>query len=489
MSIKFSRRWFNPLYFILNKIVEDPSIRTVLVYGGKSSSKTVSIAQILSKEALVNGASTIAYRKQSNSIDTTLKKSFHLAQDNMRIDNAFDRLDKEYRCVNKAEIVLKGIDTEEKAKGIESYRYVFLDELNHFTYLEYEQFQLSLRGIRGQKVFAAWNPVDENSWVKLDLVDRERFSLCDDFGKLPCEDSFIKISEDRKTILIKTTYVDNYWIVGSPCNTYGYRDDNLIAQYEKLRTTNYNSYKVNVLGEWGKTEFGGEFLKQWRSEIHTDTCLYNPRLAIRLIFDENVNPYFPCGIFQVDEDNKTSYLIHVITMKNPDNTVKSMCREIRRKLHEWGHKEAVYIGGDATSQKQDVKQEKGHDLFRLIMNELSDYNLRRIVGTSNPSVRMSADFLNSILENEIYDLKFRVDKSCRAAITDYENTKEDKNGKIDKKTVTDPVTKVSYQPYGHFVDITRYYFVQTFPREYATYQRGDILKTLSVGKNVSRNVY
>jgi hypothetical protein len=141
-------------------------------------------------------------------------------------------------------------------------------------------------------------------------------------------------------------------------------------------------------------------------------------------------------------------------------------------LRAWGHKEAVYVGGDATSKKEDVKQEKGHDFFKLIISELQEFKPERRVLTSNPSVRMSADFLNSILEEEIYGIKFRVNKSCRVVILDYENTKEDKNGKVDKSTVTDPDTKISYQPWGHFVDITRYFLCYVFSSEYSEYQSG-----------------
>ncbi len=489
MSLTLDKKWFNPLYFVLNSIIKDPTIRTVLVYGGKSSSKTVSIAQIIVKESAVHGASTIAFRKESTIIRTTLKKSFNLAIDGMYLYPIFNKFDLSYRCANKSEIILKGLDSDEKAKGIESYKYVYLDELNHFEYAEYEQFQLSLRGISGQKVFASWNPVDENSWVKTELVDKLTLAETDKFGVLPCSDSFIKISDDGKTVLIKTTYPDNYWIVGSPCGTYGYRDENLILEYDNLRTRNYNSYNVNVLGEWGKTTFGGEFLKQWRSESHTGTYPYNPKLAIHLIFDENVNPYFPCAFFQIGDNQKDVRLIHAIALKNPNNTVVQMGREITRKLLEYGHKEAVYVGGDATSQKDDVKTEKGHDLFRLIMNEIQQFAPRRAVMRSNPSVRMSADFVNSILENQYDGINIGVDKSCRTAIADFENTKEDKNGKVDKKTVTDPVTKVSYQPYGHFVDILRYFITHNFHSEYTKFQTGNLSVTITSSKNIAKSRY
>lgn len=490
--VKFNKKWYNPLYFILNDIIKDDTIRTVLVYGGKSSSKTISICQIIAKECYVKGVNSIAYRKESAIIPTTLKKSFNLSIDSMYLHPAFEKQDRRYLCTNQggasSEIVMKGLDDPEKAKGIESYKYVYLDELNHFEQTEYEQFNLSMRGIRGQKLFGSWNPVDENSWVKTDLVDKYEF--VESKWKLPSENSFVNISTCGKVILIKTTYEDNYWVVGSPCSTYGYRDENLIYEYENLRTKNFNSYKVNVLGEWGKTVFGGEFLKCWKSETHVGDYQYNPSQAIYLYFDENVNPYFPCGFFQVGNDQKSPRLIHIIAAKNPNNKINWVCAEIKRKLQVWGHKEAVYVGGDATSQKDDVKMEKGDDMFRLIINQLQEFKPQRRTTNSNPSVRMSKDFFNSILEGDVKSMSFGVDKSCRVAILDFENTKEDKNGKVDKSTVTDPLTKVSYQPYGHFVDLTRYFLCNTFANEYVNYQRGDIQNSFTFGKNIhSKNSY
>ncbi|HXR84319.1 MAG TPA: phage terminase large subunit [Hanamia sp.] len=491
--IRLNKKWYNPLYFILNQIIKDTSIRTVLIYGGKSSAKTVSICQLLVKECYVKQANSIAYRKESVIIPTTLKKSFNLAIDNQYLHPAFEKQDRRYLCTSAgngiSEIVLKGLDDPEKAKGLESYKYVYLDELNQFQQTEFEQFNLSLRGIEGQKIFASWNPVDSNSWVKTDLVDMYEFTETDKFGKLPSENSFVKISSCGKVILIKTTYLDNYWVCGSPDGSYGYRDENLIAEYEGLATKNANSYKVNVLGEWGKTVFGGEFLKCWRSETHAGNYPYDSRQAIYLYFDENVNPYFPCGFFQVGRDLKSPRLIDIIAAENPNNKISWMCREISRKLIEWGHAERVYIGGDATSQKEDVKLEKGDDMFRLIMNGLSQFKPERKTTKSNPSVRMSADFFNSILEGAVPGMSFGVNIKCRKAILDFENTKEDKNGKIDKKAVTNPITKISYQPYGHFVDLTRYFLANTFAEEYERYQRGNKIFAPVVGKNFSKNTY
>ncbi len=505
MPVTFDRKWFNPLYFILNELFKDNSIRTILVYGGKSSSKTISIAQMIVKECFIRGANTMAFRKTSNAIPGTLKKSFTKSIDGMYLHPVYEKQDRRYLCQNQgrfiSEIVLKGLDDEEKAKGIESYKYVYLDELNQFLASEFEQINLSLRGIEGQKILGSWNPVDENSWVKLELVDK--FEWIETNHKLPCPNSFVKKSVCGKVVLIKTTYEDNFWITGSKgkkytvngvetivTEDYGYRDENIIYQYEEItRKSNAQSYKVNVLGEWGKTVFGGEFLKAWRSEVHTGSYPYNPELAIYLYFDENVNPYLPCGIFQISKDLKTLYLIHVLAKKNPENTVKHICSDINSYLRRMNHKESVYVGGDPTSQKEDVKQEKGYDMFKIIMSFLVDWKPKRATLSGSPSVKTSKEFVNDILEFNQLGITICVDKNCRTAIIDFENTKEDKNGKVDKSTVTDPVSKVSYQPYGHFCDILRYMVCFMFSKEYAEYQRGGKESPMSLGVRKSKSGY
>src|SRR3990167_11138317 len=102
-SANFDKKWFNELFFILNDILKDDSIRIVLVYGGKSASKTVSICQLLAKEAYVHKASTIAHRKESSTIPTTLKKTFNLSIDKIFLYPAFENQDRrsEERRVGK----------------------------------------------------------------------------------------------------------------------------------------------------------------------------------------------------------------------------------------------------------------------------------------------------------------------------------------------------------------------------------------------------
>jgi hypothetical protein len=160
-----------------------------------------------------------------------------------------------------------------------------------------------------------------------------------------------------------------------------------------------------------------------------------------------------------------------------------MGRVLMAKFRKWRHTGHVYVCGDSTSQKDDVKQEKGFDLFRLLINELDEVKPIRRVAKSNPNVRPSADFFNAILDYNEQGISFVANETCRTAILDYENTKEDKNGKVDKRTVTDPVTKVPYQPYGHYVDLTRYLITTVFSSQYAKFQTGIIKPLVVVGRD------
>jgi len=208
--LRLKKDWFNPLYFHLLKYIEVPTIRKIMIYGGKSSAKTFSIAQLLSIKAYTQKASSICYRKEQTTIKTTLKPAFVKSIEGCYLQNVTDVMDFQINSVSDAKIVFRGLDTEGKVKGIEGFKYLLFDELDHYTEEEWLQANLSLRGIENQKLFATWNPVDENIWIKKELdtyqwtdlpliVDDNQHSKLDD-------GSSVQLSNEGKILLIKTTY-------------------------------------------------------------------------------------------------------------------------------------------------------------------------------------------------------------------------------------------------------------------------------------------
>ena len=429
--------------------------RYLVLKGGAGSGKSIAAVQkIILRVTTERGHRILCIRK----VATTIRNSiYQLLVDKLLEYDIFSEFTinkSEMRFTHNAtgnEILCAGMDDPEKIKSIAGITSVWCEEATELDELDFNQLELRVRGeTENYKQFIiTFNPISEQHWLKGRFFD------------VP----------DTETLILHTTYKDNSFL-----------DADYIHHLTERVKANPNLHKVYVLGEWGKVDFGGEFLKSWSTVKHTTIVPYDPSLAIWLSFDENVNPYFPCGIFQISDDNEIR-MIDCIALKNPDNTTKVMGRTILAKLRQWRHNGFVYVCGDSTSQKDDVKQEKGFDLFRLLINEIDEVKPIRRVSKSNPNVRPSADFFNAILEYNEQGISFIVDESCRVAILDFENTKEDKNGKVDKKTVTDPVTKVSYQPYGHIVDLTRYLVTTVFSSQYARFQTGIIKPLVVVGRD------
>lgn len=406
-----------------------------MVYGSKSSAKTFSISQLLEVLAKTQNCSSIAYRKEQSTIKTTLKKSLIGAIESIRFGSAFTVMDFQIVCSNRQQIVLKGLDEEGKIKGIEGFKYLLFDELNHFTADEWRQANLSLRGIPGQKLFATWNPVDENSWIKkyIDTHDwTDLPSILDDDPMTQMhETSFIRISDDGKTILIKTTYLDNKWIVGG--DGYGFRDENLIYEYDLEAKYNMNSYRVNVLGEWGKADVTKPAARNFNNEKHVsrEPLQLDHNKTVYFVQDFNVDPMatLVCQMWQ-DQNGHHIRIIDEIPLFN--SGVVDLCVKLKQTytnkilaLSEWT--------GDETGNSRNTSQQiiRGQHLtnWKYIDGELN-LGRRLKLPKRNPLEKDRLDLMNMILA---LHPDFLISPTCKTLINELMFTEVDDEGKLIKK--------------------------------------------------------
>lgn len=302
-------------------------------------------------------------------------------------------------------------------------------------------------------ILATCNPT--NNWVKRRIYDKwEKNDLSDNWLYIPSK------------------------ITDNPFLTEDYKDN--------LKNMPRYQYEVFVEGNWNlQLKTGGEFYKCFELDKHIGVTTYNPELPLHISWDENVNPYLPCGIFQIQ--GKNIIMVDEIAGINPRNTIKSVCAEIRRKYPV--HTAGMFVYGDATANKQDVKLEKGHNFYYLIMQELAEYKPKNRVSSSNPSVAMRGNWINTILENELDNMKVVIGEHCKLTIADFIHTKEAADGTKAKETERDNVSKVSYQKYGHFTDLFDYLLCSAFANEFHKYQHGNRGMSISMGKNTSKHGY
>lgn len=494
----FSKRLFNPNFYHLIIEMGNAARRFLFAYGGSSSAKSYSIAQaIIIYCCLIEGSDTLVFRKVSATITKTIYKDFEVIIKNLGLEDYFTLQHLKIKCYNGSVIDFSGIDDAEKIKGISSYKRVFMEEVSEFEHSDYKQVRKRLRGTKGQQIIAAFNPIDVDHWLKTEIFDAQKENhlntelnsdnldeLANLLGDLDISTANSSITEkwEGEPILVegvthppnfvvmKSTYKNNFWVSGSPCEEFGFYDVQTIADFESDRVNDWDFYNIYALGNWGKLNKGGECYKNFDTARHTGLFNYDPEKSLHLTFDENVNPYMTLDVFQAEE--LSTWQIDEVCLPDPRNTLTETLKEFKSKYPPNGN--SVYIYGDATSKKADVKLEKGKNFYTLIENQLRawGYVTKNRVASSNPNVEVRINWLNNILSVDGYDdIDIKIGANCPKTIADYKYLKASSDGKKHKEKVRNPVTKVSYEKYGHNTDANDYFYCTYYQSSFRKYSK------------------
>lgn len=463
-SIEFEAEHFNELYFEIEDAFNNIDVRYIFAYGGSSSSKTYSICQrfvLYMMEGEFNNS--FVFKKISSKIDSTIFATFKKIINDWGLNEYFIIQKHHIECKETGSFTsFSGLDDADKVKGLEGYKKIYIDELDQIAFYDWQQLETRLRGQEGQQIIAAFNPVSELNFIKVEILDKE------ELYDVPCKSVDLKqINKDGDIVVLRTNYLYNIWIVGDG-NGGGFIDKHAIKKFEKFRTTDLNHYNIYALGHWGKLRTGGEFLKQFNDSVHISNYAYEPTLPLHISFDENVLPYLTCNVFQFN--NGLIRQIDEIMLKDPLNTLKDTCAEFLKRYGSTNQE--VFIYGDATSKKADTKIQKGENFYLLIKGYLKKLKPIFRVPKSNPSVKSSRGFTNDILAGEIEGITIRFDGKCKNSINDYQYCTEDENGKVNKKVIRNKETGQSYQEYGHACDTLRYILVVLFSEKYKKFMKG-----------------
>lgn len=474
----------NPVGFHLMKLMQDTTIRFIILFGGSSSGKTYSVAQMVLIFTLWEGTNTLVMRKVGASIKDSIYQDFVTAASQLGISKMFKFQDgiKTIKCLtNGARIVFKGLDDSEKIKGLSSFKRVVMDEWSEFDEEDFKQIRLRLRGMEGQQIICTFNPIKETHWIKKKLFDTQKWHdvpmEIEIAGRvIPSELTGVKsirmnepreimhkrtgeiIHHDPDTVVIQTTYLNNFWVVGSPDGTYGYYDEQCIATFEFDRINDPDYYNVYALGEWGVIRTGSEFFGSFNRGKHSKEVLYNSSLPVHICVDSNVLPYITCTYWQVDIGAKTTiYQFDETLASSPNNTVRKSAKLVAKRLRELAP-DKIFIHGDASTRASNNIDDEKRSFLDLFIDTLHNEGIEveDKVSTKNPSVPMSGEFINAIFDEIMPGYEIVIGENCNTSIEDYMSVQKDVNGAILKTKVKNKITMQTYEEHGHISDTFRY---------------------------------
>lgn len=486
----------NPNAFYLLKYLNDATIRFIILYGGSSSGKSFSVAQAVLIQTLQDSENTLVMRKVGASISKTIYEDYKVAASLLGISQYFKFIQNSIKCTyNGAKIDFSGLDDPEKIKGISNYKRVQLEELSEFEFADLKQIRKRLRGKKGQQIIADFNPISETNWIKKDWLDNEKLHdvpmVVEIGGKvIPAELTKVKslkMNEGKSMVnpktkeieeyppnmvVIQSTYLNNFWVVGSPDGTYGYYDEQCVMDFEHDRLYDPDYYNIYALGEWGVIKTGNEFLNSFNVGKNSGEYPYIPGLPIHLSVDSNVLPYISVSYWQVDlSEGKDMYQIAETTAESPNNSVRRAAKLVSKKLSELGYGDVIYLHGDASAKAANTIDDNKRSFMDLFIDTLKkdNWTVEDKVGKKNPLVSMTGEFVNAVFEKQLAGLSININDGCRASIDDYQSVQKDANGAILKTKVKDSVTKQTYEEHGHLTDTLRYVVHDIMYEEYVQF--------------------
>lgn len=486
----------NPNGFYLLKYLQDATLRFIILYGGSSSGKSYSVAQTILIQTLQDGENTLVMRKVGASIQKTIYEDYKVAAKGLGIDHLFKFQQNTIKCLyNGAKIDFSGLDDPEKIKGISNYKRVHLEELSEFDEPDLKQIRKRLRGKVGQQIICTFNPVSETCWIKKKLFDTEKWhdvSMTVEIAGKALPEELTKVKSIRmnstKSILnprtrqieehapdmvvIQSTYLNNFWVVGSPDGTYGYYDEQCIADFEKDRLNDPDYYNVYALGEWGVIRTGSEFFGSFHRGRHSGEHPYKPDLPIHISVDNNVLPYISVSYWQVDLSTGIKiWQFHETCAESPNNTVKKSSKLVGKYLKDIGYCDKVYLHGDASTKAANSIDDEKRSWMDLFIDTLQKegFEIEDKVGNKNPSVAMTGEFINAIFDEIVPGIEIGIDESCTVSIEDYMSVQKDANGAILKTKVKNKITMQTYEEHGHLSDTFRYVVADLCHEEYTAF--------------------
>ena len=349
----FIKLWETDTKFIVN-------------YGGSGSSKSVSSAQCELIRIAYGKGHTLVFRKTGSSVEDSIFEEYKETARQMDCYNDFTWYNSKgaLKAIHKKtgnKILFKGLDSPEKIKSIKGVRRIVLEEASEFEFNDFKELIRRARGVKDIQFTLNLNPIDQEHWVKVKVIDSGAF--------------------DGDLTVIKSTYKDNQFLTN---------DD--VAEYERLKILDPEQYRIYALAEWGILKTQNPFAWAFERNKHVGVCDYDPSLELILAFDFNVSP-ITCVAMQIDELSDP-YKIRVLRSIGIENSnIYELCERIIAY-----YPDAIFkVTGDATGKNRSAMVKDNLNYYKIIRAELMLAKNQIKLPTVNPKIGENSFVVNSIL--------------------------------------------------------------------------------------------
>ena len=435
--------------------------RLVINYGSAASSKSFSWMQheVLMNLLMPKGITLILRKVAATLIDSVIPLCIEEVLPTLRLDR-FYTWNKSERILThrrtRSKIIFRGLDNPEKIKSIYGIHRIGIEEATELDREDLRQLNIRIRGVPNLQITANLNPIDALHWIMEDYVNPFL-----ETGAAP-----------PGSAVIHSTFRDNPWIVGP-----WYTDWPFLRELVRYKHTDPEFFAVYGEGLPGRLTRGGEFYKGFSSACIVPDRERMTDEPLHLTFDENLHPYLTCNVWQARE--LRAWQIGEVHGADPDNYLEAVIRRFVERYPP-GPNPLLYVYGDPSSRKQDTKLAPGATFYSLAEKMLRDagYEVRDRVQLAPPSVSLRGGFINELLRDGWGDrARVHVCKSCRNTISDYRYVKEAQDGGKFKQRKRHPVTKVTFEEWGHATDANDYFLTTYFDSLFQEWQSGRLKPT------------
>ena len=444
--------------------------RFVFLFGGAGSGKShAAVQKKIVRLETENNHRFLALRKLNNRVEESIfNKALTVIKNETQSYLEYSTSKKPFKLLHEdgGEMLMNGLDDQEKIKSIEGITGVLIEEITEFTEEDFIQIKLRMRGETDsyQQMICCFNPVDKDHWL-LKYVEPQllEYGLPDYIvnleylvpGKVWRFGTLDKDGDITYTTVINSTYEDNHML-----------SKEYKSELKSLGNISENHSTVYLDGRWGTKDKRDLFVPTFERYKHVKDVPYLPDHPIHFTCDFNTKPYMTGLLCQYIEhrDHDEIRVFKEYSLSYPSNTSYSLGEKLDAEYGDDVWDNGAFIYGDASgNNKLGISNVKS--LFADLKAGLGDIvkACKFKVPKSNPRYgnEMSKNFLarrlllEKAFEGEMVNgqkVKIVIDKSCKNFIGDLENCKQDANGRLFKKKNKDGI-----EERGHKIDAFTYF--------------------------------